>query len=243
VSVVVVSQPMFLPWLGLFEQLRLADHVVHYDDVQLPLGRSFITRVQIKTAQGARWLTAPVERRAGQRIDEACFTGDDWRRRHLRTLRHAYARAPHAEAMLALAEAIYREPAEGLADFNIAATERLAAELGLSCRFHRSSSFGPERDERGEPLRSTERLLTIVRRLGGTTYVTGHGAKNYLDHERFADRGIEVRYMAYRRQPYRQLHGPFDPHVTVLDTIANLGPHASQPLVSGSQPWREFLAA
>ena len=42
----VVSQPMFLPWIGLFEQVRLADRFIHYDDVQLPQGRSFISRVK-----------------------------------------------------------------------------------------------------------------------------------------------------------------------------------------------------
>ena len=30
--VVVISQPMFLPWIGLFEQVKVADHFVHYDD-------------------------------------------------------------------------------------------------------------------------------------------------------------------------------------------------------------------
>ena len=37
---VVISQPMFLPWVGLFEQARHADVWFHYDDVQLPQGRS-----------------------------------------------------------------------------------------------------------------------------------------------------------------------------------------------------------
>ena len=48
----VVSQPMFLPWVGLFEQVRLADVFIHYDDVQLPQGGNFMSRVQLKTASG-----------------------------------------------------------------------------------------------------------------------------------------------------------------------------------------------
>ena len=52
---------MFFPWVGLFEQIRLANVFVHYDDVQLPQGRSFTTRVQLKAPTGVHWLTMPVK--------------------------------------------------------------------------------------------------------------------------------------------------------------------------------------
>ena len=59
---VVISQPMFFPWVGIFEQIRLADIFVHFDDVQLPWGSSFINRVQIKTKDGIKWLTIPIRK-------------------------------------------------------------------------------------------------------------------------------------------------------------------------------------
>ncbi|HOX52645.1 MAG TPA: WbqC family protein, partial [Fibrobacteria bacterium] len=34
---VVITQPMYFPWVGLFEQIRLADEIVWLDDVQLVL--------------------------------------------------------------------------------------------------------------------------------------------------------------------------------------------------------------
>ena len=62
---------MFLPWIGLFEQIRLADVFVHYDDVQMPRGRSFVQRVQIKTPRGQQWLSAQIDKKAsGRRINE-----------------------------------------------------------------------------------------------------------------------------------------------------------------------------
>ena len=68
-TTVVVSQPMFFPWVGMFEQIRLADAYVHYTDVQFSKG-SFVNRVQIKTADGFRWLTVPLKNVAlGQNID------------------------------------------------------------------------------------------------------------------------------------------------------------------------------
>ena len=64
---VVISQPMFFPWVGFLEQMRLADVYVHYDDVQFSKG-SFTNRVQIKTPEGFIWLTAPLRNlRAGRK--------------------------------------------------------------------------------------------------------------------------------------------------------------------------------
>src|SRR2546426_6682671 len=79
----VVSQPMFMPWVGLFEQVRLADVFIHYDDVQLPQGRSFVSRVQIKVPTGVMWLSAPLDRkRSGRAINEVLFASRaDWRRK------------------------------------------------------------------------------------------------------------------------------------------------------------------
>src|SRR5271165_5531971 len=67
---VVISQPMFFPWVGMFEQIRLADVYIHYSDVQFSKG-GFVNRVQIKTASGIKWLTVPLEGVSlGQKINQ-----------------------------------------------------------------------------------------------------------------------------------------------------------------------------
>src|SRR5687767_4046334 len=102
-TTLVVSQPMFLPWRGIFEQMRLCDVFVFYDDVQLPLGRSFTTRVQVKTASGPTWLSLPVARsgRGLQSIRDAHLADQSWRARHLGILRQAYREAPAFDAVWA----------------------------------------------------------------------------------------------------------------------------------------------
>jgi hypothetical protein len=234
--VLVVSQPMFLPWVGLFEQARLSDIFVHYDDVQMPQGRSFITRVQIKSGQGISWLTAPVDHaRSGRRIDEVVlFDGVDWRGKHLATLRHAYARAPHFKLMFAVAEAIYQSASNRLAEFNIAAFEYLSKWLGLSPQFIRSSSLGVSGS-------STARLIDLCERTACDVYVTGHGALRYLDHERFEERRISVRYIDYRKLCYPQGSAEFTPYVSVLDAIAYCGEKTRKLLCSESVYWKDFV--
>jgi hypothetical protein len=89
---------------------------------------------------------------------------------------------------------------------------------------------------------SWQRVLAIVRSVGGTRYVTAHGAADYLNHEAFESAGIAVEYADYSKRPYPQLHGQFSPFVSILDVIANVGPSAGDVLSTVTIPWRRFLA-
>jgi hypothetical protein len=232
---VVVSQPMFLPWVGLFEQIRLADVFIHYDDVQLPQGRSFMSRVQLKSANSVLWLTLPIDRiNSGKLLKEVVLVQQgDWRKKHLSTIRHVYARRPYFDLMLELVEEIYGQATDRLADFNIAAIQLLATWLGFAPQFLRSS----ELDVGGA---STERLVALCESVKCDDYVTGHGALNYLNHQKFEDKGISVRYMDYQKVPYEQGHGEFTPFVSILDAIANCGEHTRDLLCSEAIYWRNF---
>jgi hypothetical protein len=228
---------MFLPWIGLFEQVRLADVYVHYDDVQLPQGRSFANRVQIKLANGTTWLTAPLDHaNSGTSInDVAFFDGTNWRSKHLETLRHAYARAPYFDIMFALAREIFDDRTSMLSEFNIRSTERIARWLGLTPQFFRSS-------EMNVPGASTDRLVALCERTQCSIYVTGHGALKYLNYQSFEDRDISVRYIDYRKVPYRQGSGDFTPYVSILDAIAHCGERTRELLCSEAVYWKDFEA-
>jgi hypothetical protein len=90
---------------------------------------------------------------------------------------------------------------------------------------------------------SWQRVLDIVKGVGGTRYLTGHGAANYLGHEAFETAGVRVEYMAYSQTPWPRGGRSFSPFVTILDLIAYAGRAGSQYLVPKTVPWRQFLAA
>ena len=124
-TTVVVSQPMYFPWVGLFEQIQLADIFVYYDDVQF--ARGFLNRVQVKGPSGCKWLTVPLKNvNHRQNINEIAIDDSTaWRRDHLKLLDRLYGQAPYAADMLALVESVLERPAATLADVALAS---------MSCR-------------------------------------------------------------------------------------------------------------
>lgn len=227
---------MFFPWIGLFEQIRLADVYVYYGDVQFSKG-SFVNRVQIKTAQGIKWLTVPLQGVSlGQSIDQVQINSSFNWRVHLDVLRQAYAGAPYCEQMVALVESVYSRPVQTIGDLSRASIDVCCSYFGLSA----NRRFVDVRDLGIGGARS-QRVLDIVKALSGTQYITGLGARNYLDHQLFENAGIRVEYMNYEKAPYLQLHGEFTPFVSILDLIANVGEEGSEYIRSGTIYWKDYL--
>jgi len=232
----VISQPMYFPWVGLLEQINLADIFVHYDDVQHTKG--FYNRVQVKTEHGIRWITIPLrDRHQGQRIDEVRVDHRvDWRRQHYDILRQAYSKAHFRNEMLALVDSVFLKNVETLADISRASVMALSDYFCLSklTRFMSSSNLQPD-------ARGSRRIHGICVALGAKTYITGHGARSYLDHDMFEQSAIRVEYMNYRKVPYPQMHGEFTPYVTALDLVANCGREGAKVICSDTVYWKDFL--
>jgi WbqC-like protein family len=234
-TTIVISQPLLFPWPGFFELLSQADIFVHLDDVQFSRG-SFTNRIQIKHPSGMKWMTVPlVGKGKGRSIIDLEATGTDWKGRHRALILQALRGAPHINVAIQLFDRVYSH--EPLVSLLISSVEESAKAIGLErpVRWLRSSRMGIVET-------SWRRVLAIVRSLGGNRYVTAHGGAQYLDHETFEQTGVMVEYVDYSMTPYPQLHGPFLPHVTVLDLIANLGPSAHTALRSNTVSWRDFIS-
>lgn len=233
-TTVVISQPMLFPWPGFFELASLADIYVHLDDVQFSKG-SFTNRIQIKHRTGVKWMTIPLAGKgAFQRICELKPSGVDWKRSHRELLIHSLQDAPHVETALDLFDRVYAH--EELLPLLTASIEETMGLMKLS----RPSAWLMA-SHLGVDGASWERVLEIVKAVGGTRYVTAHGAANYIDHDAFERAGVVVEYIEYSKTLYVQRHGPFVPFVSVLDTIGNLGPSACTVIRPKLIPWRQFL--
>lgn len=232
---VVISQPMYLPWGGLFDQIKKADIFVHYDDVALPQGRSFINRVQLSHLDHFKWLTVPLEKKTRKNCikDVQIDASKNWIQQHTNALKSTLSKNPHYHDVKALLAPFKNSSLLSLlADLNIAFIENISAYLGLQPSFLRSQDLKTKS-------RSSQKLLDICKALGATTYLTGHGAKSYLDHNLFEEHGIAVEYMEYEILPPKN-HSLFNPFTTILELISHVGPEAGHHLNAKTINWRNF---
>lgn len=225
---VVILQPGYLPWLGFFDQLRRADVFVCYDDVQYDT-HGWRNRNRIKTQTGPLWLTVPVRHSHLGRpriLEIEIDSRAPWARKHLSSIRQAYAGAPFLERYLPALEELLQRPWDRLIDLDIALIDLMAGWFGLTRRIDRSSALNIHGDK-------SERLLNICRHFNASTYLSGDAASEYLDAPLFERNGVRVEWQRFEHPVYPQLHGPFVSHLSALDLVLNCGDRAAAVLAGG----------
>jgi hypothetical protein len=229
---VVITQSNYLPWRGYFDLLRSADEAVLLDCVQYTRS-DWRNRNLIKTARGLRWLTIPIRMRGRSRqaIDEAEIATENWAERHLRAIDTAYKNARFYSDVRAWVFAMLRAASSErmLSKVNERTLKMIIERLGIRARLRSCVDIIPRGELRN--MGATERLIEIATALGADRYLTGPKARDYLDADKFKNAGIEISWMNYGGySPYRQLWCGFEPNVSIIDLLFNVGPQARQYL-------------
>jgi ribosomal protein S18 acetylase RimI-like enzyme len=221
---VAVHQPNYLPWCGYFSKWAKADVFVFLDDAQMPGGQSYVYRTRITGPAGAQWLSVPTRRSLSDLISGVEFASPSWPKKHLGTFRAVYGRRPFFKSVFERLEALYSNPGEGLSAFNVRTNSTIAGWLGNDKPVLLSSRLGVAES-------SDDRLIRIVEQLGGTTYVSGKGGQNYQDPEKFERAAIGLECRSYAPVAYEQGRAPFEPGLSVVDALFNVGPEGAARLL------------
>lgn len=226
---VAIMQPTYLPWSGYFGLMQSVDVFVLLDSVQFAR-RSWQQRNQIKTANGAQWLSVPVLSK-GKREQLICEVevdkGSGFAASHRRSIEMSYAKTPHfrqyADALLPLLD----NGSPLLADLTIGLILQLKDQLGITSRVLRSS----ELDGSGA---KADLLASLCRQIGATTYVSPPGSREYLDEsDAFEEIGVPVQYFEFKHPEYPQPFSEFLPYMSIIDMLFNCG-ERSWALIRGN---------
>lgn len=226
-KIVVIHQPDFLPYLGFFHRFLSADEFIVLDHVQfVSSARGWTHRDKIKTPTGARWLSLSVNKAPRNTpIKEIELAGSvDWVTDNLNLLRQNYRAAPFFEEIFPLIDGMYNQPPRLMVDFNIRSIELLMDLLDVRLPWVRSSTLQPSGS-------SNELLIDLLGKVGATHYLSGNGARDYMQPDKFAYGGIQVVWQEFKHPVYPQQFGAFVPYLSALDVLFNCGVEASRKIL------------
>ncbi|MCZ6909430.1 MAG: WbqC family protein [Rickettsia endosymbiont of Ixodes persulcatus] len=215
-KVIAISQPMFFPWIGLFEQIYYSDIFVHLVNVQIPGGQSFIHRVQLKGPSGVFWWSVPTRKKFPTDINAVILQYNKiWLDKSLKRLEIFFYALPFKDDVLLLVKDIFDQKFTFLHELNIYSLEKISEYIGLNTVF--------KLEPKVKATDPTDRLVKIIKYFSGGKYITGLGGKNYLMYEKFKKENIKVSYMDYSFKEYYQKFGLFNPYVSILHLLASVG--------------------
>lgn len=225
---VAIVQSNYIPWKGYFDLINLVDEFILFDDMQYTR-RDWRNRNKIKTANGARWITIPVEVKGKyfQKINDTVVSDAAWNRKHWNSIVHSYSGSKYFEEYREQFGELYLGCNEKYLSrinhrFLIAICKLLSIETKITWSMDYHLAEG-----------KTERLVDLCKQAGADEYISGPAAKGYIDEEMFKKEGIKLKYMDYSGCPeYIQLYPPFDHAVSIIDLIFNEGHDAPKYMKS-----------
>ena len=183
------------------------------------------------------WMTVPIEKASSVMAikDIKICHKQNWQKKHIKLIEQSLAGATYLKDALNLLESVYAKNHKYLGELakeSITAVAKyfdlLDSKTIINIGDIKISGSG------------SDRVLAVVKSLGGNVYISGHGGLKYLKHLMFDDSKISVKYMEYKLTKYRQLHGEFTPYVSILDLIANCGKTGKNVICSEAKYYKEL---
>jgi hypothetical protein len=224
--ILTAHQYAYLPWLGYFHKVALADNFVILDSVQFEKN-SFTNRNKIKTSNGEAWLTIPVEMKGHldkTAIDIQMDSRSNWKRKHWNSLLMNYKKAPFFDQYAGFFESYYQLETLKLSEFIENSTLFFLKELKINVAISKLSELGVESKKQ-------ELIVDLCKRTNSTAFVFGALGKNYAEKELFDTNGISIYFQEYKHPVYEQLWGDFVPYMGIVDALFNLGPERTREVI------------
>lgn len=228
--ILTAHQPVYLPWLGLFHKIALADQFVSFNQVQYQ-PKDWNNRNKVKTPQGAVWLTVPVMRKGylEKKICEIEINNNDkWRHKHWNTLLHNYGKAPYFKRYADYFEGVYASEWKTITELNESMLAWFLAELGINVPIISAGDY------EFQGLKS-DLVLDMCKQLGADSYIFGTQGQGYADEQSFIDAGIKPVFQDYNHPVYAQQRGDFISHLGIVDLLMNCGDNSLEILMSGNR--------
>lgn len=235
--ILTAHQSVYLPWLGLFHKIALADAFCYFDDVQYQK-KDWNNRNRIKGPNGPFWLTVPVEARDHFLLklkDVEILDSDVWRRKHWKSLFTSYRQAPYFKRYADFFEDTYQKPWRLLSDLNEHLLLFFLKELKIDVTYYKMSQLHLEG-------RKSELVLDMCSRLNASIYIFGEQGRNYADVQAFRSKGIHPYFQDYHHPVYPQQHRDFVSHLSIVDLLFNCGSASLGVLMSGNATREEIIS-
>ena len=235
--ILTAHQPVYLPWLGLFHKISLAETFVYFDQVQY-LPKDWMNRNKIRTKSGSIWLTVPVLRKGYRDLKTSEIeinNSTNWQKKHLRSISLNYKKSPYFENYIPFFEDVYSRKWEFLGDLNEYMLKWFLDELGIKVNFLNAKNFKFEGEK-------SSLILNMCKKLDASTYIFGTLGKDYANVHEFEKNNIKLIFQDYNHPKYSQLYSEFVSHLSVIDLLFNHGPKSLEIILSNNISQKSIIS-
>jgi hypothetical protein len=227
--ILTAHQPVYLPWLGLFHKIALADLFCIFDIAQYQKS-DFNNRNKIKTPDGSLLLTVPVNAhgRFEGKIKNTKIANNLWKRQHFKAIYYNYKKSPFFNIYIEDLEDIYMgKEYKYLSDLNSTMLIYFLEKLDINTKIIKASDY----NFLGK---KSNLVLDMCIKLKADKIIFGQNGRDYIDKESFKKNNIEMVFQDYVHPKYTQMFhkNEFLPYMSIIDLLFNEGENSKEIIFS-----------
>lgn len=215
-----IHQPHYFPWLGYLNKMAKVDKFILLDEAQIEKG-SNMYRNKLSTWDGVeKYITVAYKKK--ECLEKKFFEIEiddmiNWQERQRNFIFNNYKKSPYLDEVWEHIHQIFEKKYTTLNEvvldtifvekelFNVKTEIVFQSDLGYNRR-----------------LRKNYLLIDLCKQIDADYYLSGNGAKKYMEIEPFTDEGIEMDFQKYIPIVYEQKH-EFIPNLSALDLLLCCG--------------------
>lgn len=227
-----IMQPYFFPYLGYYQLIASVEQGLLFDIVDYHR-KSWMNRNRIQDGHGGwQYITVPVSRAEGHRIEQTRVIDADAARRRIRgQLEHYRHKAPFFKQVLEVVERTFALcQGDRLTELNARSLQTVCDYLGMDFTWKRCSQLRlplPPIEHAGQWALEISDLLHAQR------YINAPGGRAIFRQEEWRDRQIELRFLELSPMTYDTGPYPFIENLSILDVLMWNAPQQVAAFIDG----------
>lgn len=224
---VAIHQPHYFPWMGYLDKMAKADKFILLDEVQLEKGSNMYRNKVITWDGKEKYLTICYEKQdclSKPFKDIMLDNSIGWQKRQQEFIFQNYRKTPFFDETWDEIKQVfikkYRFLIEVLLDSIVIEREC----FGISTEIVLQSDIQYPRNTYRNQM-----LIELCKATDTQVYLSGNGARKYMDVEAFQSNRIEVEYQRFEYPSYNQFCG-FVPNLSGLDILFHCGKDESKKI-------------
>ena len=220
-----IHQPNFFPWLGFFNKINSSDVFIFLLESKRSKNDKYLTRSFILNNDKKTYLSIPLGPK--QKIIKTLELPDSqkWRINMLNIIHASYSKSHFYECIRGDIERLIMFDCQYFYEFSLNAIYFFLQNLNIEKICFEDKNFDKEFGE------ANNRLVNLCKEVNASKYLSGIGAKSYIDEDIFKKSQIDIIYQDYFPRPYKQLSSEFIPGLSIIDVLFNCGYSKTEKLI------------
>jgi len=219
---VAIHQPHYFPWEGYLKKIMAVDRFILMDEVQLTDSSPMYRHSMLAINGESKYITIPFDKKDYKRkpYKEIRINAQiDWQKNHYNFMKENYGKSPYFEEVMSAIHPVLSKKYDFLCDVTIDSVGLLAKLFDIKTELLLMSSLNYPKESKKNQL-----VLDLCLSADADYYLSGKGAKKYMELTPFTEKGIQVEFQNFIQAPYPQhSSSTFVGGLTILDMLFSIG--------------------